>query len=299
MVVAGSGHRRPVTSASVATLTTLGLRLSAAPTHVPAMAWLSTVAATAESVGFDSLWVADHPAAGDPDVDRVTRDAGSAGDAGDARSLEAYTTLGALARCSQHVRLGALATPAALRSPALVAKLVTAVDLLSGGRAAVALGGTSDAVADAATIVRQLFTGREVHYRGSVVHVNGAVNRPPPRSDGGPPIVVATEGDEATMAVAVRLADGVILTGAAAAAPAAALATLAAQCRAAGRDEASLPAVVLVAAATPGPVVAAAATARAAGAGGIVLDLAPPTTEADPAAALGVLAAAASAPEGR
>jgi alkanesulfonate monooxygenase SsuD/methylene tetrahydromethanopterin reductase-like flavin-dependent oxidoreductase (luciferase family) len=271
-------------------VTTLGLRLSALPTHEPAMAWLSTVAATAESAGFDSLWVADDPAAGELDVDRL---------AGDAGSLEAYTTLGALARCSQRVRLGAMASPAALRSPALLAKLVTAVDLLSGGRAAVVLRGTPDAVADAATICRQLFAGREVHYRGSVVHVTGAVNRPPPRSDGGPPIMVATDGEEATMAVAARLADGVVLTGAAAAAPAPALATLAARCRAAGRDEAALTAVVLFGADTPGPVAEMAATARAAGADGIVLDVAPPTMEADPAGAhgaLGALAAAATGP---
>ena len=54
--------------------------------------------------------------------------------------LEGYTTLGYVAAQTERVRLGLLVTGATYRHPGLLAKIVTTVDVLSGGRAMLSLG---------------------------------------------------------------------------------------------------------------------------------------------------------------
>ncbi|MDE0494958.1 MAG: LLM class flavin-dependent oxidoreductase, partial [Acidimicrobiaceae bacterium] len=80
-------------------------------------------AATAENSGFDSLWVMDHfhqipPMGSDHEP-----------------MLEPYTLLAALAPWTRIARLGALVTGVTYRNPALLAKTVTTLDIVSGGRA--------------------------------------------------------------------------------------------------------------------------------------------------------------------
>ncbi|MGV9455465.1 LLM class F420-dependent oxidoreductase [Streptomyces sp. NPDC003635] len=58
----------------------------------------------------------------------------------EAPMLEAYTTLGYLAGHTSTVRLGALVTGVTYRHPGLLAKIVTSLDVLSGGRAALGIG---------------------------------------------------------------------------------------------------------------------------------------------------------------
>jgi alkanesulfonate monooxygenase SsuD/methylene tetrahydromethanopterin reductase-like flavin-dependent oxidoreductase (luciferase family) len=58
----------------------------------------------------------------------------------DAPMLEAYTLLGALAARTERCLLGAFVTPATFRPPALLAKTVTTLDVISGGRAVLGLG---------------------------------------------------------------------------------------------------------------------------------------------------------------
>jgi alkanesulfonate monooxygenase SsuD/methylene tetrahydromethanopterin reductase-like flavin-dependent oxidoreductase (luciferase family) len=54
--------------------------------------------------------------------------------------LEAYTTLGYLAGCTSRARLLTLVTGAVYRSPGMLAKIVTTLDVLSGGRAWLGIG---------------------------------------------------------------------------------------------------------------------------------------------------------------
>ena len=58
----------------------------------------------------------------------------------EAPMLEAYTTLGYLAGHTSTVRLGALVTGVTYRHPGLLAKIVTSLDVLSGGRATLGIG---------------------------------------------------------------------------------------------------------------------------------------------------------------
>jgi alkanesulfonate monooxygenase SsuD/methylene tetrahydromethanopterin reductase-like flavin-dependent oxidoreductase (luciferase family) len=78
-----------------------------------------------ESLGLDSIWLADHFMWGPrPDMP----------------ILECWTTLAALARDTQTIRLGPLVTNIATRNPAMLAKQILTVDQISAGRIDVALG---------------------------------------------------------------------------------------------------------------------------------------------------------------
>jgi F420-dependent oxidoreductase-like protein len=82
----------------------------------------------AQAAGFDSVFVMDHfyqlPMLGSPDQPM----------------LEAYTALGALSSVTQDVLLGTLVTGNTYRNPTLLAKIITTLDVVSGGRAVLGIG---------------------------------------------------------------------------------------------------------------------------------------------------------------
>ena len=87
---------------------------------------LGRIARTAEDAGFDSIWVMDH----------FFQIMGAA----DQEMMEAYTTLGFLAGQTSRVGLGTLVTGVTYRHPGILIKEVTALDVLSGGRAWLGIG---------------------------------------------------------------------------------------------------------------------------------------------------------------
>src|SRR5918992_1556143 len=92
---------------------------------------LDEVAQAAEAAGFDSLWVMDH-------FFQLPPATGLGGP--DAPMLEAYTTLGFLARATRRIRLGPMVAGAHFRPPAVLLKAATTLDVLSGGRTYFAAG---------------------------------------------------------------------------------------------------------------------------------------------------------------
>jgi len=94
----------------------------------PSRAWARSVAVAheAEALGFDSLWLFDHVQTEPVPTDEIT--------------FEAFVSLAALAVETARVRLGHLVLCAGYRNPALVAKMISTLDVVSGGRAELALG---------------------------------------------------------------------------------------------------------------------------------------------------------------
>jgi len=93
----------------------------------PRWADLVAMATTAESIGFDALWISDHVGFGDP--------------AGEwSGAWESWTLLSALAAATTRVRLGTYVSAAPFRNPALFAKMAETLDEISGGRVVLGLG---------------------------------------------------------------------------------------------------------------------------------------------------------------
>jgi alkanesulfonate monooxygenase SsuD/methylene tetrahydromethanopterin reductase-like flavin-dependent oxidoreductase (luciferase family) len=149
----------------------------------------------AEAVGLHSLWVCDHLFAGPPD-DRA------------AGIHEGWTMLAALAASTSRVELGQLVTCTSFRHPALLAKMATTADAVSGGRLILGLGAgwydpeyqafgypTDHRVGrfeEAIAIIGPLLRAERVTLAGSYYQVRDAVVRPPP--DRPIPLLVAAKG---------------------------------------------------------------------------------------------------------
>jgi F420-dependent oxidoreductase-like protein len=204
------------------------------------------MAVAAERSGFDSVWVMDHfyqlPFLGQP---------------GD-RMLESYTLLGALAARTSTARLGTLVTGVTYRNPAILAKQVTALDVISRGRAVLGIGAAwfdlehaalgvpfppvgerMDRLEEALQICRAMFRDERPTFTGRYHRVEDAINHPPPVQPGGPPILVGGQGEKRTLRLAARYADAVNLITERAQIPHK-LEVLARHCAEAGRDPATL-----------------------------------------------------------
>ncbi|MHB8394767.1 MAG: LLM class F420-dependent oxidoreductase [Candidatus Dormibacteria bacterium] len=172
------------------------------------------LAVAAEDAGFDMVTVMDHfyqIANIGPETEPM---------------LEAYTTLGALSQRTSRVALSALVTGVTYRNPALLAKQVTTLDILSGGRAILGLGAAwnedehhgygfefppvgrrLDRLAEALQIARKLFTEERPSFSGKYYTIDRALNVPRPVQVGGPRIMVGGGGEQRTLRLVARYAD--------------------------------------------------------------------------------------------
>jgi alkanesulfonate monooxygenase SsuD/methylene tetrahydromethanopterin reductase-like flavin-dependent oxidoreductase (luciferase family) len=183
------------------TWTRLGLRFRPAAAGDDVRSFvgqLEVVARAAEDAGYDTLWL---PAA----VPAGVRAAGV---------LDPFVTAAALVPATSSIRLGCLEQPVEGRAPAMLAKAVASLDVLSGGRAALGfeVAGDTEALAEALRIVRSMLTEDAPTVEGSRFQVRGAWNEPR-RRDGSPPIVVHL-GTEAPTADLLEMVDGVVAAGA-------------------------------------------------------------------------------------
>src|SRR6266480_778139 len=171
-------------------------------------------AKTAEATGFALVTVMDHLY----QIGGVGRE--------DAPMLEAYSVLSALARETSKVRLGTLVTGVTYRNPAFLAKTVTTLDTISGGRALLGLGAAwnedehigfgyifppvkerMDRLDDALAIAKGMFNGDRFTYEGRQARVENIVNSPKPLQPGGPKIMVGGGGEQRTLRIAAKYAD--------------------------------------------------------------------------------------------
>lgn len=169
-------------------------------------------AKAAEAAGFDRVMVMDHfyqlPGIGAPHEPM----------------LECYTLLAALAQHTETVRLSALVTGNTYRHPTLLAKSVTALDHVSGGRATLGIGagwfelehdslgyefGTFtdrfEKLEEALQIIGPMLRGEAISLAGENYQVADAVNSPPPLSR--VPIMIGGSGEKKTLRMVAQYAD--------------------------------------------------------------------------------------------
>jgi F420-dependent oxidoreductase-like protein len=211
------------------------------------------LAQAAEKAGFDLITVMDH-----------FYQIGVVG-AEDEPMLEAYTTLGALAMKTERVLLSTMVSGVTYRNPAMLAKIVTTLDVISKGRAVLGIGAAwndsehagygfefpgigerEDRLEEALTIAHAMFTQERPSFTGKHYRIEAALNRPRPIQSGGPKILVGGGGEKRTLKVAAQFADITNWFGGVdEAAPK--LAILDRHCEAIGRDPAEILRTVAVA----------------------------------------------------
>jgi alkanesulfonate monooxygenase len=174
---------------------------------------LSRVAVTAEEQGFAKLSVMDHVwqigLVGPPELDM----------------LEAYTTLGFLAARTRHIELLACVSAVVYREPGLLAKAVTTLDVLSGGRAWLGIGAAwyeaearglgldfpstaerFERLEEALQICLQMWTDDDKPYAGAHYHLERTLNSPQPLSRPHPPILIGGSGERKTLRLVAQYA---------------------------------------------------------------------------------------------
>jgi F420-dependent oxidoreductase-like protein len=171
-------------------------------------------AKAAEEAGFDLVTVMDHlyQIQGVGQVDEPM--------------LEGWLVLAALARETSRVRLGTLVTGVTYRNPALLAKQVTTLDTISGGRAILGIGAAwndvehegygfdfppvgerMDRLDEALAIITSMFNEDRPTFEGKHYRIERALNVPRPIQPGGPPIMVGGGGEQRTLRIAAKYAD--------------------------------------------------------------------------------------------
>ena len=210
------------------------------------------LAQAADRSGFDMVTVMDH-----------FYQIGPVGSE-DEPMLEGYSTLAALATQTRHVMLGTMVTGVTYRNPAMLAKTVTTLDIISGGRAVLGLGAAwndvehagygfefpaigerEDRLEEALTIAKAMFTQERPSFEGKYYRIDRAWNNPRPIRPGGPKILVGGGGEKRTLKTAARFADITNWFGGLKEA-AAKLAVLDRHCEAVGRDPSEITRTVSV-----------------------------------------------------
>ena len=180
---------------------------------------VAAIARAAEESGFDSVWVMDHL--------YQIRGVGPPTDP----MLEAYTLLAGIAARTERARLGTLVTGVTYRNPALLAKIVTTLDVVSSGRAILGIGAAwnedehrgygfpfppvrerMDRLEEALLVCRAMFTDAAPSYQGRYYSTSEVLNNPRP-VNGTIPILIGGGGEQRTLRLVAQYADGCNLFG--------------------------------------------------------------------------------------
>ena len=174
---------------------------------------LTRIATTAEEAGFDKVSVMDHlwqiGFLGPPEHDM----------------LEAYTTLGYLAARTSEVELISWVTAVVYREPGMLAKLVTTLDVLSGGRAWLGIGAAwneaeatglglpfpptaerFERLEETLQICLQMWSGDDSPYSGTHYQLGRTLNSPQALSRPHPPILIGGGGEKKTLRMVAKYA---------------------------------------------------------------------------------------------
>lgn len=178
----------------------------------PGNSWADTLALAqhAERTGWDGIWYADHFMPNAPDNTGPTS--------------ECWTTIAALAAIVPRVRIGPLVTGNTYRHPAVLAKMASNVDHISGGRLVLGLGagwqenehvaygipfhttgGRLRRLEEACEVITRLFKNEHSDFEGKYYQLRNAPLSPKPIQQ--PiPLLIGGGGEQITLRIAARYA---------------------------------------------------------------------------------------------
>lgn len=213
----------------------------------PEDAWARSLelAADAEALGFESLWVFDHFHTVPVPKEAIL--------------FESFTMLGALAMATRRVRLGHMVICTGFRNPAVTAKMASTLDVISGGRFELGIGAgwkedewraygfgfptlgeRMAALGDHLEVITRMLGPGRATYEGDHATVRGAINEPKGLQHPRMPIVVGGNGRNRTFRFAARFADELNLVYLEPAGVAELLPIVRQRCEEEGRDPATL-----------------------------------------------------------
>jgi alkanesulfonate monooxygenase SsuD/methylene tetrahydromethanopterin reductase-like flavin-dependent oxidoreductase (luciferase family) len=182
---------------------------------------LREIAKAVEEAGFSSFWVMDH----------LFQLGGAFGEK-TAPLPEAYTTLSYVAGLTKNIKLGVLVTNNILRYPGVLVKMVTTLDVLSGGRMYLGIGPGGmvereivgygvyrpplreriSRLEETLQIAHHMWSDDRSSYKGKYFHLEEPICSPQPLSRPHPPILVGMwRGGPRMLRIAARYADAVNL----------------------------------------------------------------------------------------
>ncbi len=174
---------------------------------------LAEIAQLAEDVGFDRLSVMDHvwqiQVIGPPELEM----------------LEAYTALGYIAARTRRMSLMTVVSGSTYRRPGMLAKIVTTLDVLSGGRAWLGIGAAwnedeargldlffpplaerFERLEEILQICLQMWSDNDGPFNGRYYQLARTLNRPQSLSRPHPPILIGGSGEKKTLKLVAKYA---------------------------------------------------------------------------------------------
>lgn len=179
----------------------------------PAEQWavMRGIARHADAGPWDSIWVYDHFHTVPAPTDQACH--------------EAWSLMSAFAAVTERVRLGQMCTCMAYRNPAYLAKVAATVDIVSGGRVEMGIGGgwyehewraygygfpsagaRLGMLDEGVQIFRQAWQTGSATLDGRYYQVDGAIVQPQPLQQGGIPLWIAGGGEKVTLKIAAKYA---------------------------------------------------------------------------------------------
>jgi F420-dependent oxidoreductase-like protein len=191
-----------------------GWKMELSSIEDPQAKWATAIdiAAFAEQSGLDSLWVYDH-------FHNVPRPAHET-------VFECWTTLAAISQRTSRIKLGQMVGCAPYRNPALLAKVTSNIDVMSGGRLIWGIGAgwyehefrgygydfpppkdRIRALRETVEIVKAMWSAPDVSYAGKFFTLQGAQCDPKPVQQPHPEVLIGGAGEQLTLRVVARHAD--------------------------------------------------------------------------------------------
>ena len=178
---------------------------------------LGQIARTADQAGFDSIWVMDHfwqIRMNGPEHHEM---------------LEGYSALSYIAAVTKRAKLGTMVTGVVYHQPGILAKTVTTLDVLSGGRAWLGIGAAwneaesrglgipfpamkerFERLEETLQICQQMWEGKrgsEKPFRGEHYQLERPLNSPQSLTRPHPPILIGGGGEKKTLRLVAQYAD--------------------------------------------------------------------------------------------